>query len=134
MVDGYNVYSHYRRVALPGRPQGYCTGEIIGYAMSTRMTKNLVIQSLLKAVATKQPSAGHIHHSDRGSQYCSREYSKLLKRYKMQPSMSRKGDCYDNAPMESFRSVLETELPFYRRYQTGLEAMRDIREYIEIFL
>jgi len=110
-----------------------CTGEIVGYAMSNRMTKNLVSQSLFKAVTVKQPSAGLIHHSDRGSQYCSKEYRKLLQRFKMQSSMSRRGDCYDNAPMESFWGTLKTELTFHRRYQTQQEAMQDIQEYIEIF-
>ncbi len=110
-----------------------CTGEIVGYAMSNRMTKNLVSQSLLKAVAVKRPSAGLIHHSDRGSQYCSKEYRKLLQRFKMQSSMSRRGDCYDNAPMESFWGTLKTELTFHRRYLTRQEARQDIQEYIEIF-
>jgi len=110
-----------------------CTGEIVGYAMSNRMTKNLVSESLFRAVTVKRPAAGLIHHSDRGSQYCSREYRKLLQQFKMQSSMSRRGDCYDNAPMESFWGTLKTELTFHRRYQTRQEAMRDIQEYIEIF-
>jgi transposase InsO family protein len=110
-----------------------CTGEIVGYAMSNRMTKNLVSESLFKAVTVKRPAAGLIHHSDRGSQYCSREYRNLLHQFKMQSSMSRRGDCYDNAPMESFWGILKTELTFHRRYQTRQEAMRDIQEYIEIF-
>jgi len=71
------------------------TGEIVGYAMSKRMTKNLVSQSLFRAVAVKRPASGLIHHSDRGSQYCSHEYQKLLKQFKMVSSMSGKGNCYD---------------------------------------
>lgn len=110
-----------------------CTGEIVGYAMNNRMTKNLVSESLFKAVAVKRPAAGLIHHSDRGSQYCSKEYRKLLQQFKMQSSMSRRGDCYDNAPMESFWGTLKTELIFHRHYQTRQEAKRDIQEYIEIF-
>ena len=110
-----------------------CTGEIVGYAMSSRMTKNLVSQSLFQAVAAKRPPAGLIHHSDRGSQYCSHEYSKLLVQFKMQSSMSGKGNCYDNAPMESFWGILKTELVFHQRYQTRQEAIREITEYIEIF-
>ena len=78
------------------------TGELVGYAMAERMTKNLVIQSLLRAVAAKRPAAGLIHHSDRGSQYCALEYASLLDRNGMRASMSRKGNCYGNAPMESF--------------------------------
>lgn len=107
-----------------------CTGEIVGYAMSNRMTKNLVSQSLFQAVAAKRPPAGLIHHSDRGSQYCSHEYSNLLKQFKMQSSMSGKGNCYDNAPMESFWSTLKTELVFHQHYKSRQEA---ITEYIEIF-
>jgi putative transposase len=110
-----------------------CTREIVGYAMGSRMTKNLVSQSLFKAVSAKRPTAGLIHHSDRGSQYCSREYTKLLRQFKMRVSMSRKGDCYDNAPMESFWGTLKTELVFHRRYETRQEAIKEITEYIELF-
>lgn len=109
------------------------TGEIVGYAMGKRMTKNLVSQSLFRAVSLKRPQAGLIHHSDRGSQYCSTEYRKLLKRYGMEASMSGKGNCYDNAPMESFWGVLKNELVYHRHYRTRAEAKRDITEYIEIF-
>ena len=109
------------------------TGAIVGYAMSSRMTRNLVSQSLFQAVANKRPSAGLIHHSDRGSQYCSGEYRKLLRQFNMKTSMSRKGNCYDNAPMESFWGTLKTELTFHRRYTSRQEAMREIRTYIELF-
>ena len=78
------------------------TGEIVGYAMGNRITKNLVSQSLFRAVAAKRPGPGLIHHSDRGRQYCAYEYRRLMDQFKMRASMSRKGDCYDNAPMESF--------------------------------
>ena len=110
-----------------------CTGEIVGYAMSNRMTKNLVSQSLFQAVAAKRPPSGLVHHSDHGSQYCSHEYSKLLKQFKMQSSMSGKGNCYDNAPMESFWGTLKTELVFHQHYQSRQEAIQAITEYIEIF-
>ena len=109
------------------------TGAIVGYAMSSRMTRNLVSQSLFQAVASKRPPAGLIHHSDRGSQYCSGEYRKLLRQFNMKTSMSRKGNCYDNAPMESFWGTLKTELTFHRRYASRQEAMREIRTYIELF-
>lgn len=109
------------------------TGEIVGYAMSERMTKNLVIQSLLMAFSTKKPAPGLIHHSDRGSQYCAGEYSSLLGRCGMTASMSRKGNCYDNAPMESFWGVLKNEQTHHYRYATRQEAIADITEYIEIF-
>jgi transposase InsO family protein len=109
------------------------TGGVVGYAMSERMTKNLVSQSLIKAVVAKKPTEGLIHHSDRGSQYCSQEYVSMLDRYGMQASMSRKGNCYDNAPMESFWGVLKTEHTDHKRYETRREAIQDITEYIEIF-
>jgi putative transposase len=109
------------------------SGEIVGYAMASRMTKNLVSQSLFRAVASKRPVPGLIHHSDRGSQYCSHEYRKLLDQFHMRASMSRKGDCYDNAPMESFWGTLKNELVHHRRYRTRQEVIRDITEYIEVF-
>jgi putative transposase len=109
------------------------TGEIVGYAMGERMTKNLVSQSLFRAVAGKKPELGLLHHSDRGSQYCSDEYQLLLEQFGMTASMSRKGNCYDNAPMESFWGTLKNELIYQRRFSTRQEAMREIREYIEIF-
>jgi putative transposase len=109
------------------------TGEVVGYAMAERMTKSLVSQSLLRAIAAKRPAAGLIHHSDRGSQYCAREYTLLLDRFGMKASMSRKGNCYDNAPMESFWGVLKNEQIHHCRYETRQEAIMDITEYIEIF-
>lgn len=109
------------------------TGEIVGYAMGPRMTKNLVSQSLFRAVAAKRPEKGLIHHSDRGSQYCALEYRELLDQFGMKASMSRKGNCYDNAPMESFWGTLKNELVHHRRYTTRAEAISEIREYIEIF-
>jgi len=96
------------------------TGEVVGYAMSERMTRNLVIQSLCNAVLSKKPAPGLIHHSDRGSQYCSAEYRKLVTKFGMRASMSGKGNCYDNAPMESFWGALK-------------KAIKDITEYIEVF-
>jgi putative transposase len=109
------------------------SGNIVGYAMGERLTKNLVSQSLFKAVAAKRPTQGLIHHSDRGSQYCSHGYRNLMDRFGLKVSMSGKGNCYDNAPMESFWGTLKQELIHHRRYRTRLEAIRDITEYIEIF-
>ena len=108
-------------------------GEIVGYALGPRITKDLVIRSLLMAVARKHPGPGLINHSDRGSQYCSREYRKLLDRFHMKASMSRKGNCYDNAPMESFWGTLKNELTYHQHYTTRDKAIREITEYIEIF-
>ena len=85
-------------------------GEIVGYAMNERMTRELCGKALFNAVKAKRPPKDLIHHSDRGSQYCSHDYQRLLKQFGMQPSMSRKGNCYDNAPMESFFGTLKNEL------------------------
>ena len=109
------------------------TADIVGYAMGERLSKNLVSESLFKAVAAKRPAKGLIHHSDRGSQYCSNEYRNILEQFGLKASMSRKGNCYDNAPMESFWGTLKQELVHHRRYRTRQEATRDITEYIEIF-
>jgi transposase InsO family protein len=107
--------------------------EIVGYAMSDRMTKELVSRSLCRAVSIKRPCKGLLHHSDRGSQYCSYDYRSLLEQFGMRVSMSGKGNCYDNAPMENFWGVLKSELVHHRRYKTRAEAIREITEYIEIF-
>jgi len=109
------------------------TGEIVGYAMGERLKKSLVSQSLVRAVAAKRPAKGLIHHSDRGSQYCSYEYRNILDQFGLKASMSRKGNCFDNAPMESFWGTLKQELIHHRRYRSRQEAIKDITEYIEIF-
>ena len=109
------------------------TGELVGYALGDRMTKALVMQSLFRAVAAKRPAKGLIHHSDRGSQYCAPAYRKMLEQFGMTASMSRKGNCYDNAPMESFWGTLKQELIHHRRYSTRQEAITEITEYIEVF-
>ena len=109
------------------------SGELVGYAMSNRMTTPLVMQALFRAVAAKRPDKGLLHHSDRGSQYCAHAYQKLLRQFGMQASMSRKGNCWDNAPMESFWGTLKTELVHHRRFSTREQAQREITEYIEIF-
>ena len=109
------------------------TGEIVGYALGNRITKHLVSHSLFRAVAAKRPGPGLIHHSDRGSQYCAHEYRRLMDQFTMRVSMSRKGDCYDNAPMESFWGTLKNELIHHYRYKTREQAIRQITEYIEVF-
>jgi len=109
------------------------THEIVGYAMGERMTQNLVSESLLRAIEAKCPAIGLLHHSDRGSQYCSLEYRKLLDHFELQVSMSGKGNCYDNAPMESFWGMLKQELIYQCHFRTRREARQAIIEYIEIF-
>lgn len=109
------------------------TCELVGYAMGSRMTQELTGQALIRAVKYKRPAPGLIHHSDRGSQYCASSYQALLKQFHMRPSMSRKGNCYDNAPMESFWGTLKNELVHHRCYATREQAKAEITEYIEIF-
>jgi transposase InsO family protein len=109
------------------------TCELVGHAMGARMTTALTGHALLAAVSAKRPAPGLIHHSDRGSQYCARDYRHLLEQFGMTVSMSRRGNCYDNAPMESFWGTLKNELVHHRRYETREQAMREISESIEIF-
>ena len=108
-------------------------GEIVGYAMGERMSRYLISQSLLRALSTRRPEKGLLHHSDRGSQYCSHEYRSLMESYGLEASMSGSGNCYDNAPMESFWGILKQELIHHRHYHTRREAIAEITEYIEIF-
>ena len=106
---------------------------IVGWSMSRRMTKELVLEALAMAVEHRRPGPGLIHHSDRGSQYACGDYQGALTDHGMVCSMSRKGDCWDNAPMESFFHTLKTELVHHQDYQTRNQAKADIFEYIEVF-
>jgi putative transposase len=107
--------------------------KIVGWSMSNRITKELVIDALNQAYWKRKPTEGLIFHSDRGSQYASIDFRQLLTRYKMRQSMSGKGNCYDNAMMESFFHTLKTERVYWRSYQTREQAMQCIFEYIEMF-
>ena len=109
------------------------TCEMVGYAMGERMTQGLTLEALSRAISYRRPTVGLIHHSDRGSQYCALDYRKRLEQHGLVASMSRKGNCYDNAPMESFWGSLKNELVHPQRYATRAEAEASIREYIEIF-
>lgn len=98
--------------------------------MDSTMICKLVLDALRQAVWRYRPAAGLIHHSDRGSQYASHEYHQALKDYEIVPSMSRKGNCYDNACMELFFGTLKRELIYGNRYRTRVEARQAIFEYI----
>lgn len=111
----------------------FASREIVGYAMGAKMTTELVQCALKKALQFRRPLPGCIHHSDRGSQYCAAGYRKDIQKAGMIASMSGKGNCYDNAPTESFWGHLKQELVYRRHFQTRNEAMAAIREYIEIF-
>jgi len=107
--------------------------KIVGWSMDRTMTRKLVCDALEMGIKRRNPGRGLLHHSDRGVQYASKDFRKMLEKNGMICSMSRKGDCWDNAPMESFFHTLKTELVNYRRFRTREEAKRAIYEYIEIF-
>jgi transposase InsO family protein len=107
--------------------------KIIGLSMSDKLSQELASDALRDAVGRQNPSGGLIHHSDRGRQYASYAYQELLREYGMIPSMSRSGNCYDNAYVESFFGTLKTELVHGERYRTRLEARLSIFEYVEVF-
>lgn len=106
---------------------------VIGWAMSQRVTVELTEQALTMALAKRVPTAGLLHHSDRGSQYAATSYQRLLDEYGLIPSMSRKGNCWDNACIESFFGTLKRELIHHRHYHTREEAKQEIFEYLEVF-
>lgn len=107
--------------------------QIVGWAMDRMLTEELVTRALLQAIGRRNPPAGLLHHSDQGVQYASHGYQQLLKDHGFIPSMSRKGDCYDNACMESFFHTLKVELTHRLRYWTRNQARQSIFEYIEVF-
>jgi putative transposase len=107
--------------------------QVVGWSMSRRMTKDLVEDALTMAYWRRKPAPGVIFHSDRGSQYCSQAFQALLQTCQMISSMSRKGDCWDNAVAESFFGSLKTERVFLTHYRTREDARRDIADYIEMF-
>src|SRR6267143_766431 len=106
---------------------------IVGWAMEDHLRADLPLAALTMSISAQRPGPGLIHHSDRGVQYASEDYRKLMQSAGFRASMSRKGDCYDNAPMESFFHTLKTELVHHRQYATPKEATRDIFAYIEGF-
>jgi len=105
--------------------------KIIGYNMSNRMTKDLVIGALQKALKSRGYPKGVVVHSDRGSQYASNEYKRILKQLGCIGSMSRKGDCWDNAVAESFFATLKKEYVYQTTFNTRTEAQLGIFDYIE---
>jgi putative transposase len=109
------------------------TREIVGWAMHSRMQAQLVGRALFMAARSKRPPAGLIAHSDRGSQYASEDYTRRLKQFGLVQSMSRKGNCWDNAPMESWFASLKKGLVHLRRFTTREQARAEIFEYIEVF-
>ena len=109
------------------------TRKIIGLSIKGRLTQELTTDALVQAVKRERPGKGLIHHSDRGKQYTSYVYKELLDQYGLQSSMSRSGNCYDNAHIESFWSTLKKELVYGEQYKTRRDARLSIFEYIEVF-
>ena len=107
--------------------------KIVGWSMGERITADLVCQALTSAYWRRKPAAGLIMHTDRGSQYASREYRRLIKLYGMVQSMSRRANCWDNAAMESFFKTLKVERVHQLRYETRAAARLDIVDWIEGF-
>ena len=107
--------------------------KVVGWSMSSRMKAQLVCDAMEMAIWQRRPQAGLIHHSDRGSQYASKSFRKLLEKHGFKGSMSRKGDCWDNAVVESFFGSLKQERVHWRNYQTRHEAQQDILNYISMF-
>ena len=106
---------------------------VIGWAMGHRLTVDLAERALTMALVNRTPTAGLLHHSDRGSQYAATSYQQLLATRGITASMSRTGNCWDNACIENFFGTLTRELVYHRRYATRNEATQDIFEYIEVF-
>jgi putative transposase len=107
------------------------TRKVVGWSMREHMRAELTIAALTMALQRRRPRPGLIHHSDRGSQYAAGDYRKLLQAAAITPSMSRKANCWDNAPMESFFGTLKTELVHQREYPDRDTARRDLFAYIE---
>ena len=107
--------------------------KIVGWSMDENMTTTLVNDALLMALKTRNPPKGLIWHTDRGTQYASDSHRKLLSEYKIVQSMSRKGNCWDNAVAESFFHSLKTELTHHVKFETRSQAYQAIFEYIEVF-
>jgi transposase InsO family protein len=110
-----------------------CSRAVVGWSMANHMRAELVNQALSMALCQRQPTAGLIMHTDRGSQYGADSYRQLLAQHGIQPSMSRKGNCWDNAVAESFFHTLKTELIYLEDFNTQEQAQTTVFEYIEVF-
>ena len=107
--------------------------KIVGWSMSSSMKAELVNDALLMAIWARKPAKGLVWHTDRGSQYASDSHLEIIKQHQIIQSMSRKGNCWDNAVAESFFHSLKTELTHQQKFKTREEAKHAIFEYIEVF-
>lgn len=110
-----------------------CSRKVVGWAAADHLRAELVCQALESAVQQRQPGKHLLHYSDRGVQYACDDYQAVLSRYQIEASMSRKGNCYDNAVMESFFGTLKTELVHHASFATRAQAQQSLFEYIEVF-
>lgn len=110
-----------------------CTRRIVGWSMADHMRADLVTDALAMAMSRRRPGAGLLHHSDRGVQYACDQYQAMLAEHKLTCSMSGRGDCWDNAVIESFWATLKTELVHHEQYATREQARASIFQYIEVF-
>ena len=106
---------------------------VVGWAVSERLERGVALDALQMALTDRQPPQGLLHHSDRGSQYASHEYQQLLAAHGVLSSMSRKGNCWDNAVAESFFATLKLELVYQSHWRTRTQARSEVFEYIESF-
>lgn len=107
--------------------------KVVGWSMSESLKSKIAVDAIEMAIAARKPAPGLIHHSDRGVQYACGDYQKVIQREKMQPSMSRKGDPWDNSVAESFFSTLKKELIHDAKFETREQARREIFDFIEVF-
>ncbi|MEM6473899.1 MAG: IS3 family transposase [Planctomycetota bacterium] len=105
---------------------------VIGWSLAMDMTEGLVIETLRKAIRNRQPGRGLIHHTDRGGQYAGKKYRAIIQRSSMRQSMSRAGDCYDNAFMESCFGTIKTELQM-TEYESYGDALKELIEFIDYY-
>jgi transposase InsO family protein len=110
-----------------------CSRRVVGWSMSSRLTTDLVLRAFWMAVGRRKPPQGLMFHSDRGSQYTSKAFRRALARQRMVQSMSRKGNCWDNAPCESFFATLKIELMDGKAFVSRRAAQAAIFEYMEVF-
>jgi transposase InsO family protein len=106
--------------------------KVVGWSMNATRETGLVIAALRMALQARKPPTGLLHHSDRGSQYASNDFQQVLNGHGISCSMSRKGNCYDNAVMESFFATLKQELVYRSQYRNRKDTKQDIFEYIQV--
>ena len=106
---------------------------VVGWALSSSLGHEMVVTALKRSIRRRRPGKGLIFHSDRGVQYACTDFRKQLDKHEFIQSMSRKGDCWDNAVAESFFAIMKTELVYHERYEGHQDTLHSIFEYIEVF-